>query len=199
MNKQELLSQLDNAQNNFVLGISALGLLMQNESHPVLEKLICILTDNSFAFVSMSELHQFKDADFSGKISLFQLAEAAKYLKDSDEKRRRSIQEEFFKMLLRIHLKESFEALKDYCKASGQTNLFKQQGWYNFLRIIRNCFSHNFLIQYNRKDKQLLPICWNGRSLTIQMDGQPLTASILSIDGILELHKEMRSFVADSL
>lgn len=201
MNKQELLSQLDNAQNNFMLGIAALGLLMQDENHPVLENLICILTNSSVSFVSsISEVqHQFKDAEFPVSVSPFPLAEAAKYLKNADETQRQNIQKEFFKMLLRVHLRESFEVIKDYCEASNQANLFKQQDWYDYLRIVRNCFSHNFLIQYNNKDKQSLPICWNGRSLTIQMDGQPLTASILGVDGMFELHKEMRSFVINSL
>ncbi len=100
-------------------------------------------------------------------------------------------------MLLRTLLKDSFEVVKNYCDISGCKTLFEKQDWYDFFRIVRNCFSHDLLIKY--KNKRNLPISWKGRNFTIDMDGMPLTTSFLGINGALELFGDMRKFVEDSL
>jgi hypothetical protein len=200
VNKQDLLSQLNNAQNNFILGVAALGLLVQEESFSILEKRVCVLTETSFSFVrDVSQIReQFKDVQFPMKFAPFPLIAAASYIKNADEGQIQKIQREFFAMLLRTLLKESFEAVKDYCKGSKQLSLFEQQDWYHFARIIRNCLSHNFLIEYSNRDKISLP-AWKGKSFTLNMDGKPLNMSFLGIDGALDLYKDMRRFVEGSL
>lgn len=200
VNKQDLLSQLNNAQNNFMLGVAALGLLVQEESISILEKRVCILTETSFLFVSdVSQVHeQFRDVQFPLKFAPFPLIAAASYIKDADKGQIQAIQREFFSMLLRTLLKESFEATKDYCKSSKQLSLFEKQDWYHFARIIRNCLSHNFLVEYSNRDKISLPI-WKGKSFTLEMDGKPLNISFLGIDGALELCRDVSRFVEISL
>ncbi|MBW4472339.1 MAG: hypothetical protein KME45_18335 [Stenomitos rutilans HA7619-LM2] len=201
VNKQELLSQLNNAQNNFMLGIAALGLLVQEESHSVMEKLVCIITETSFSFVNdVSQVRsQFHSNQFPIKFSSFPLSVAANYIKIANKERIQEIQQEFFKMLLRSLLKESFEVIKEYCTNSNQLPLFRKQDWYHFARFVRNCLSHNFLIEYRDFDKKLLPVSWKGRSFTLCMNGKPIDASFLTIDHALELYKDMRGFVENSL
>ena len=41
MTKAELLSQLENAKNNYILGLAALALFANEESYPILEKSSC--------------------------------------------------------------------------------------------------------------------------------------------------------------
>ena len=202
MNKQELISQLNSIQSNFMLGLAALGLLLREDSFSVLESLVCVLTDSSISFISdTSQIHeQFKGVQFPLKVAPYPLAEAAKNIKDSDKKQREKIQRDFFMMLLEVLLKDSFEVIKDHCKNSNKLQLFKQQDWYNFARIVRNCLSHNHSVEYkNDQDKRSLPISWKGRSFTQDMEGKPLKISFFGIDGALELFTDMRAFVENSL
>lgn len=201
VNKQDLLSQLNNAQNNFIFGIAALGLLVQEESLPVLEKRVCVMTETSFSFVSdVSQIReQFKDAQFP--VNVFPLSTAANYIKVAGEEQMQGLQREFFSMLLRNLLKESFESIKNYCEGSNQFSLFQQQDWYQFARMTRNCLSHDFSVDY-KKDKRilkLLPINWNGRSFTLDMDGKPLNTSFIGINFALKLYEEMKAFVENLL
>ncbi|NJK51786.1 MAG: hypothetical protein HC936_01500 [Leptolyngbyaceae cyanobacterium SU_3_3] len=168
MNKQELISQLNNIQNNFMLGLAALGLLLREDSFSVLESLLCVLTDSSISFISdTSQIHeQFKGVQFPLKVAPYPLAEAAKYIKDSDKRQRENIQREFFMMLLEVLLKESFEVIKNYCQNSNKLHLFKQQDWYDFARIVRNCLSHNFLVEYkNNQEKKKITHLLEGKEL----------------------------------
>jgi hypothetical protein len=196
MNKQELISQLNIAQNNFILGIAALGLLIQERNYPTLEQLVCIMTETSFFFEEVSKIsNHFQNTQFPIKVAPFPLSIAAKYIREADAAQIQQIQKEFFAMLLRVFIKESFEVIKDYCKNTNQETLLKQQKWYHFSRIIRNALSHNFVIELRDSEKKLLPIVWRGRSITDVMNGQPLNTSLLSIEDALELYKEMRTFV----
>jgi hypothetical protein len=185
-----------------MLGLAALGLLLREDSSSILEGLLCVLTDSSISFVSDTSqaYEQFKSVQFPLKINFYPLAEAAKYLTSSDKNQRENIQKEFFMMLLEVLLKESFEVIKDHCQNSNQLELFKRQDWYDFARVVRNCLSHNFLVEYrNKQDKRKLPISWRGRSFTQDMDGKPLQISFFGIDGALELFIDMRTFVENSL
>lgn len=194
MDKQELISQLNNAKNNFFLGIAALGLLLQERSYPVLEQLACIMTEKSFSFEDVSKIpHHFQNITFPNVP--FPLSRVADYMREADIAHRQTIQTEFFLMLLRAFLKESFEVIKSYCKSTNQETNFKQQNWYQFARIIRNSLSHNFVIELRENDKKLLPIVWRGRSITFAMHGKPLDTSLLGIDGALDLFNEMSIFV----
>lgn len=100
MDRQELISQLNNAQNNFTLGIAALGLLIQEENNPILEQLVCVMTETSFFFEERSKiLNHFQNTQFPINVAPFPLMDVAKYIREADAVQIQQIQTEFFAML----------------------------------------------------------------------------------------------------
>jgi hypothetical protein len=92
------------------------------------------------------------------------------------------------------------EIVRDYCedydKVVGDqrlSNQMKASPWFHFARIIRNAISHNFHFQYGKYDKSLLPVTWNGITLSQDMEGQPLTSASLWHKTGYELFLEMRT------
>ena len=170
MTKHELLSQLENAKNNYILGLAALALFATEESYPLLEKSWCRFGSYTLSF-----------------------AQVANLLKDPEDKK--LALKEFLKMLLRTLVKESFELIKDYCNISKQMSSFTSQPWYQFARIIRNSLSHNFKFKFSEYDKNLLPVSWKGKTITMAMDGSYLELSFFGYADAWDLFTEMKSFV----
>ena len=106
-------------------------------------------------------------------------------------------------MLNQLHalIRGPFELLKDYCEDfdelyKNEKSLFvrmKQTDWYEFTRIIRNAISHNFRYEFSKRDKDLLPITWNGISITERMDSEPMEYQFWHKPGY-KLFLEMQSF-----
>jgi hypothetical protein len=172
--KQELLSQLENAKNNYVLGLAALSLFASAETYPILGKSHCSFGPYSISFDQVTNLLRIQnDRDIAAK--------------------------EFIKMLLRALIKETFELIKSYCAASKQASAFTAQPFYQFARMIRNCLSHNFRFKFKKHDKTLLPVNWKGRNITAAMDGSYLELSFFGYVETWELFAEMQVFVRDVL
>ena len=172
--KPELLAQLSNARNNYVLGLAALSLFATPEVYPILEVQSASFGTYTVTFDQVSKLLRVTtDRDIAVK--------------------------EFLTMLLRALIKESFELIKDYSDRSGQAMLLKSQNWYQFARIIRNCISHNFHFEFNSYDKGLLPVTWGSRTITAAMDRQPLPLTFFGYTEAWELFKEFISFASGPL
>jgi len=165
LSKQELLAQLTNAQNNYVLGLAAISLFTSSEALDHLRK-----SNASFGTYSI----QFEQV-------------AMLLVNDAD---RQIAVKEFLTMLLRALIKESFELIKDYCDNTGQSAVLKSQPWYQFARLIRNCISHNFNFGFTAYDRGLLPVTWKVRTITAAQDGQPLPLSFFGYVEAWELFKE---------
>jgi len=174
MTKVELIGQLENAKNNFVLGLAAISLFASPEAHAILEK-------NQAAFGTYT-------VEFAQVVRLFR--------NPSDGE---IAIKEFLTSQIRALIKESFELIKDYCDDTIQTGLFKAEPWYQFARLIRNCLSHNFKFEFNKYDKGLLPVSWNTRTITIVMDGQHLKLDFFGCVETWELFREYENFVRDRL
>ena len=175
MTKKELTSQLTNAKNNYVLGLTAISLFCNDQVYPILEQ--------SRATFGAGYTLDFKQV---------------KNLLTNHADRDIAVKE-FLKSQIRALIKESFELVKDYCTQTSQNAAFRAQPWYHFARIIRNCLSHNFRIQFSRYDKSLLPLTWNGRTINASMDGQDLPLEFLSYAGSWELFMEFRIFSQNEL
>jgi len=174
MLKQELLSQLVNAKNNYILGLAALSLFASEEIYPVLEKSHCGFGSYSLSFDQVANLlRNQNDRDIAAK--------------------------EFIKMLLRALIKESFELIKNYCDDSKQISVFTAQPFYQFARMIRNSLSHNFRFEFNKYDKTLLPITWKGKTITAAMDRSYLELSFFSYVETWELFAELQAFANNNL
>ena len=167
--RAELLAQLTNARNNYVLGLAALSLFATPEVYPILDTQSATFGTYTVGFDQVSKLLRVSaDRDIAVK--------------------------EFLTMLLRALIKESFELIKDYSGQSGQAPLLKGQAWYQFARIIRNCISHNFHFEFNPYDKGLLPLTWRSRTITPAMDRQPLPLSFFGYSEAWELFNEFHVF-----
>jgi len=106
-------------------------------------------------------------------------------------------------MLNQLHalIRAPFEILRDYCedydKSDPTRHLFqkmKEAPWYEYARLVRNAISHNFRFQYSNHDKKMLPVTWNGITLSHEMEGQAITYESLWHKRGYELFLEMRIF-----
>lgn len=174
MTKQDILSQLENAKNNYILGLAAISLFSNRD-------VLKILESNNVKFGNYK-------VDFN-QVSIL-LANA----NDS-----RIAIKEFLNSLTRNIIKDSFELIKNYCEESNQLPLFKAKEWYQFSRLIRNCFSHNFKFMFNNYDQGLLPVDWNGKVITQEMNVQELKLEFFGYVETWELFSTFQSFVLTEL
>ena len=174
MTKKELISQLDNAKNNYILGLAAISLFSNKKVYPVL--------DESHAKFGTYTI-EFKQV----KILLS---------KPTD---REIAVKEFLTSQIRALIKESFELIKNYCSETNQNSRFKAEPWYKFARIIRNCLSHNFKFEFREYDKTLLPVTWKSRIINASMDGKHLELKFFGYVETWELFTEYHNFVANRL
>ncbi len=174
MNKSELLSQLENAKNNFILVLASTSLFSNEKIYPILEESNCKFGTYSIQFKQVAEMMK----------------------KEND---RNIACKEFINMGLRILIKETFELIKDYSRETQQKQIFESQQWFQFARIIRNCLSHNFKFQFNNHDKSLLPISWKNRTIDISLANTHLQLSFFGYVEAWELFDEMNLFVKNAL
>ena len=170
MKKQELISQLCNSKNNFILGLASLALLTDPDARNLLNE---------------------KSADFSGYSVPFDQVAA---LLGSEIDRQIAL-EEFAKSVLRCLLKEGHELVTDYCKPEGLYSDLSAQSWWQFSRLIRNALSHNFCFRLNDKDMKLLPLSWQGKTIDASVDGQPIMMSFFGYAEAWCLFLEYETFV----
>jgi hypothetical protein len=174
MDKAALASQLTNAKNNYVLGMAAISFFGSPEAYPILQKNKAVFGNYTVKFDQVVRLLQ-KESDRDIAIR------------------------EFLTSQIRAIIKESFELIKDYCHDTGQNAIFKDEPWYQFARMIRNCLSHNFKFEFNRYDHGLLPVSWNGRTITIDMDSHHLKLDFFGYVETWELFMEYDQFVKNRL
>lgn len=174
MTKKKLMSQLENAKNNYILGLAAISLFSNEKVSPVLE--------NSHAKFGTYTV-EFKQV---------------KNLLSKPTDREIAVKE-FLTSQIRALIKESFELIKNYCNETNQDSKFKTEPWYQFARIIRNCLSHNFKFEFRRYDKTLLPITWKSRSIDASMDGKYLELKFFGYIETWELFMEYQKFVENEL
>jgi len=174
MTHQELLSQLENAKNNYILGLAALSLFTAEGSLGHLEKSEARFGSYTLSFGQVAALLRNElDRDIAVK--------------------------EFLNMLLRALIKEAFELLKTYTADTAQNTSLKGEAWYQFARLIRNCLSHSFTFTFNPYDRKMLPVCWRERSIEIQMDGAPLALDFFGYVEAWELFRDFNEFAQNRL
>jgi len=172
--KVELLSQIENVKNNYILGLASISVLSEPFAAKHLRKTRCVFGEY---FVDFHQVATLLANDVDRSIAL----------------------KEFTTMLIRGLLKESFEIVRAYTKATQQSQKFKAQSWFQFFRLIRNCVSHNFCFEFSKSDKDLLPVLWHGRKIDNSLDHQPLEIPFLGYDGVWDLFSELMLFVNEHL
>jgi hypothetical protein len=106
-------------------------------------------------------------------------------------------------LLTQLHnlIRAPLEILCDYCDdydkhdpAAELRMQLKNTGWYYFAPIIRNAVSHNFRYDFNKSDRQRLPLSWQGITLSEDLQGKPMTYETFWHKPGYELFLEMRDF-----
>ena len=96
--------------------------------------------------------------------------------------------EEFRNAVLRNCMKELFEQVKLYGNETNQMHLIEGAPWYRFLRIVRNCLSHDMKLQFRSYDLKQLPITWSDLTINASMHNCQLPMrGFLSREKALEL------------
>ena len=114
--------------------------------------------------------------------------------------------------LIRVGLRnaviQSFEGLKNYCEASGDTETAKWRNvsWYQFARLLRNSFSHDFRWNFrkHRSTEKLRPdlkVIFSDQAVRFpnSLHGQEINFSTLSVKHVFELLNWMDAFADKEL
>ena len=95
---------------------------------------------------------------------------------------------QFRKAVLRNCMKELFEQVKLYGSETNQMQVIEAAPWYQFLRIVRNCLSHDMKLQFRSYDLKQLPISWSELTIDASMHNSQLPMrGFLSREKALEL------------
>ena len=98
--------------------------------------------------------------------------------------------------VLRNCLKETFEQVKLYGDLTNQAVVIRAAPWYQFLRIVRNCLSHDLNIRFRDADLKHLPVTWSELTLDRSMHNGPLQMrDFLSRPKTMELMDEVIAYV----
>jgi len=106
---------------------------------------------------------------------------------------------ELYDTVHRAALKELFEITKYYCEFTGQLKIIQSQGWYQFWRVLRNCLSHDFKLQFNEYDLKKLPVSWGKLTIDMAMEGKNLTHGNFSRQDIVAFLTEVSDFIEKEL
>jgi hypothetical protein len=177
MQQSDLRGQLQTIKNNFALAQMGIALMA--------------LPDAKERFVQAIEpLRDHSEAPSFDYIT---------YVFESDDLLKHATTE-FRNSVLRNCLKEAYELVKLYGDATGQSGIIKAAPWYQFLRIVRNCLSHDLQLHFTQHDLKQLPVTWSGLTLDRSMHDKPLQArTFLSRQKALELISEVIAYVEQNV
>lgn len=85
---------------------------------------------------------------------------------------------EFYKFVRRNLVKESFEVVWSYTRGANLRPILKTQPWFHFIRLARDAVTHDLHFRLE-KERKVLPVCWNGKTIDIAMNGQEMRADFL--------------------
>ena len=175
MDKAYLRGQLQTIKNNFALVQLSIALMAQPDALEIFEHTFEAVKDHpeaeSFAYI--------------------------RYVFGRDELLKHATNQ-FRQSVLRNCLKEAFELVKLYGEEHGQAQVIRAAPWYRFLRIIRNCLSHDMRLHFNGYDLKQLPVSWSGLTIDASMQDQPLPMrDFLSRQKAVELIDDVIRYVEE--
>jgi len=184
MTRVELLSQLENCKNNFILTIAGLAAVLDRRGSEILKAA-------HFSFGGFS-IH------FDQVVTMFTRPA------DKDIATKEAVCAAF-----RTLLKESFELVKSYAEDSGQEEEFKAFPSYRYHRLVRHALSHNFrwdLMTNKNRPYEYLPLePWRHdlknhvATIEASMHDQHLTLDQLPFDAMWQLFADLSDDARKSL
>jgi hypothetical protein len=148
-----------------------------------------------WSYPDTPELFEKIHSNFERKLNLFPMLTA--FL--NDKTAMKIACEELYASAHRSALKELLPLTKLYCHKSNQLGELKKQEWFSFWSIIRNCWAHDMIFNFNKHEKSKLPINWRGATIDITMNGKQLTHGSCSYEQIRELLEAAQNYVYEDL
>lgn len=103
--------------------------------------------------------------------------------------------DDLYMLAYRSALTDLFPLTTAYCHATDQIDKLKAQPWFAFWRILRNCFAHEMLFNFNPAERAMLPVTWSGVTIDDSMNRKPLTHGRMSYAKMYELIEAAQSFL----
>ena len=173
MDKNLTLGRIQTIKNNYALAQAGIGLLALPNAKAQVEQLFSMFEDHTEVQAIRYIGYVFEDD------SLLKLAT-----------------QEFRNAVLRNCLKEVFELVKLYGSESSQKQTIQAAPWYQFLRIVRNCLSHDLMLRFTAHDLKVLPVSWSGLTIDASMDRSKLPMrAFLTRMKTLELVDEVSDYI----
>jgi hypothetical protein len=112
-----------------------------------------------------------------------------------DEKTMKIACEDLYMLAYRSALTDLFPLTTAYCHTTGQSEKLKTQPWFAFWRILRNCFAHEMVFNFNTAERAMLPVRWSEVTIDASMNRQPLKHGQMSYAKMRELIETAQSFL----
>jgi hypothetical protein len=100
----------------------------------------------------------------------------------------------FLVMHMSALIKDSFEMCRAHCKRAGRMTEMRAESWYHFCRLVRNCITHSSLFEFSPGDLQMMPVTWNGLTITSAFAGKPLMLEFFTYAHVWEMFMEIQAF-----
>ena len=171
----DLINKLGHLENNFTIGFHSVGMLAT--SHPDLFALPVKIGSQT---LDSSKVRGMQSSQSTMQILIGEYSNA----------------------LVRTLIRESTEAITTYANDTNQYSLIEHDDTFNFARIMRNSFSHNYVISYSQFYKRILAsqsITWNGKLLTLAMEGDPLEKTFFGYEDAVLLFKDLKGICLSKL
>lgn len=118
-----------------------------------------------------------------GKLTLKQFND---HLVARDEKALVETKRNANRALTRNLFRETFRITESYCRSSSQLNTLKANTWFGFARIVANCLSHNFRLEFRPYDLSGLPVSYKGVTIDSSLDGQGLSIQLETLINLVD-------------
>ena len=151
MDKELILGRLQTIKNNYALAQAGIALLALPDARKRLDEQFSSLKDHPEIQAIRYIDYVFEDYELL-KLSTGQLRNA----------------------VLRNCIKEIYEQVILYGDKTNQIQVIRAAPWYQFLRIIRNCLSHDMTLTFRSFDLKKLPVSWSGLTIDASMDNSQL-------------------------
>ena len=113
---------------------------------------------------------------------------------------RQSLRNELSKTILRTFIRDIFEVVKTYAENTTQNeDICKESSLFNFTRLLRNSLAHSFRFNFKYEKKELFPVKWRDKEITLEMNGKIIDFSIINFATVITLFDDLYQFVKDKL
>ena len=98
-------------------------------------------------------------------------------------------------------IKDYYDTISFYCDStqSDQYSLFKNEPYYQFIRVIRNTMSHGYKFNFSRMNRGDFPISWNGKTINLSDEHKEITDDKLSFQDVFMLLDKLENFVENKI